>query len=77
MTRIDRYWKRAAAGLMAAAMLMVWGNGTQLESFAMTGTQPFQKSGEQVLSSPGQIIISDGQAGNPGRRTLRRPIFRP
>ena len=64
MTRIDRYWKRAAAGLMAAAMLMVWGNGTQLESFAMTGTQPFQKSGEQVLSSPGQIIISDGQAGN-------------
>ena len=48
MRRIDRYWKRCAAGMMAALTLML-GQGT-MQSFAMNA---------QVVTSPNKIIVQD------------------
>lgn len=48
MRRIDRYWKRCAAGVMAALTLML-GQGT-MQSFAMNA---------QVVTSPNKIIVQD------------------
>ena len=49
MRRIDRYWKRCAAGMMAALMLMTAGEGG-FTSFAA-----------QSLNSPSKIVISNTQ----------------
>ena len=46
MRRIDRYWKRCAAGMMVALTLML-GQGT-MQSFAMNA---------QVVTSPNKIIV--------------------
>lgn len=54
--RIDRYWKRSAAGLLTAVILMTAGGVP--ESFAMTGSQPFTAQG-QTLASPDKIIIRE------------------
>ena len=48
MRRIDRYWKRCAAGVMAALTLML-GQGT-MQSFAMNA---------KVVTSPNKIIVQD------------------
>lgn len=56
--RIDRYWKRSAAGLLAMMMLMMAGG--RMDSFAMTDSQPFKTQG-QALTSPDKIIIKDDQ----------------
>lgn len=63
MRRIDRYWKRCAAGVMAAVTLML-GQGT-MQSFAMNA---------QVVTSPNKIIVQDetqntGNQGNTGTQT--------
>lgn len=55
MIRIDRYWKRAAAGLLTATMLLAGGGRLQMESFAMAA-QPFKG---QALTSPSKIIVAD------------------
>ena len=49
MTRIDRYWKRCAAGMMAALLLMTAGEGS------------FTSFGAQSLNSPSKIVISSSQ----------------
>lgn len=56
--RIDRYWKQAAAGLLAMMMFMTAGGG--MDSFAMTDSQPFKAQG-QALTAPDKIIIKDDQ----------------
>lgn len=56
--RIDRYWKQAAAGLLAMMLLMT--AGSSMNSFAMTDSQPFKAQG-QALTSPDKIIIKDDQ----------------
>lgn len=56
MTRLDRYWKRAAVGVMASVMLMA--GGGNFESFAMNGSQPFLAQ-SQTLTSPNKIIVSE------------------
>ena len=56
--RIDRYWKQAAAGLLAMMMFMTAGGG--MDSFAMTDSQPFRAQG-QALTAPDKIIIKDDQ----------------
>ena len=48
MRRIDRYWKRCAAGVMAAVTLMLGQGGMQ--SFAMNA---------QTITSPNKIIVQD------------------
>ena len=53
--RIDRYWKQAAAGLLAIMTLTM--TGGNLDSLAMTNSQPLKAQG-QMLSSPDKIIIS-------------------
>ena len=54
--RIDRYWKQAAAGLLAIMTL----DNDRRESgqLAMTNSQPLKAQG-QMLSSPDKIIIRD------------------
>ena len=52
--RIDRYWKQAAAGLLAIMTLTM--TGGNLDSLAMTNSQPLKAQG-QMLSSPDKIII--------------------
>ena len=47
--RIDRYWKQAAAGLLAIMTLTM--TGGNLDSLAMTNSQPLKAQG-QMLSSP-------------------------
>lgn len=54
--RIDRYWKQAAAGLLAIMTLTM--TGGNLDSLAMTNSQPLKAQG-QMLSSPDKIIIRD------------------
>ena len=62
--RIDRYWKQAAAGLLAMMMFMTAGGG--MDSFAMTDSQPFKAQG-QALTAPDKIIIKDDQDQAPVR----------
>lgn len=54
--RIDRYWKQAAAGLLAIMTLTM--TGGNLDSLAMTNSQPLKAQG-QMLSSLDKIIIRD------------------
>lgn len=61
--RIDRYWKPAAAGVLAMMMLMTVGSSRS--SFAMTGPQPFKAQEQtQTLTNPAKIIVTDGQDGS-------------
>lgn len=48
MRRIDRYWKRCGACLLAAVTLML-GQGT-MQSYAMNA---------QVINSPDRIVVQD------------------
>ena len=52
MRRIDRYWKRCAAGMMAALMLMTAGEGG-FTSFAAQPQFPFQDC-DQQYTDPGR-----------------------
>ena len=72
--RIDRYWKQAAAGLLAMMMFMTAGGG--MDSFAMTDSQPFKAQG-QALTAPDKIIIKDdqdhGQSSQSGQTAPAEP----
>ena len=72
MTRIDKYWKRSAAGLLAALMLMAGGRGMNFESFAMTSKTPFME--EAALQSPGTLVINDGQAAVQASQDILTPV---
>ena len=72
MTRIDKYWKRSAAGLLAALMLMAGGRGMNIESFAMTSKTPFME--EAALQSPGTLVINDGQAAVQASQDILTPV---
>ncbi len=65
--RLDRYWKQAAAGLMAVTLLLVSGNS--VNSFAMTGSP--QKVHGQTLSSPDKLIIRDEEADQNAGQTAQ------
>ena len=72
MARIDKYWRRAAAGLLAAIMLMAGGRGLNLESFAMTSSEPFAE--HQALQSPGTLVIDDGQTAVQAAQDILTPV---
>ena len=59
--RIDRYWKQAAAGLLAIMTLTM--TGGNLDSLAMINSQPLKAQG-QMLSSPDKIIMVRRPAPN-------------
>ena len=46
--RIDRYWKQAAAGLLAIMTLTM--TGGNLDSLAMTNSQPLKAQGQMQPS---------------------------
>lgn len=70
--RLDRYWKRAAAGLLAIMMLTV--SGGTMDSLAMPESQSFYTQA-QVLSSPDKIIIQEdtqpSQQGTEGQPVIQ------
>ena len=74
--RIDRYWKQAAAGLLAIMTLTM--TGGNLDSLAMTNSQPLKAQG-QMLSSPDKIIIrmKGRQPSHPRQRLPASRSFRP
>lgn len=61
--KFDQYWKQAAACLMAVTLLLVSGN--TVDSFAMAGGPQAMQG--QTLTSPGKVIIKDGDAGQTGQ----------
>ena len=73
--RIDRYWKQAAAGLLAIMTLTM--TGGNLDSLAMTNSQPLKAQG-QMLSSPDKIIIRDeGETAQSSQAAAASRSFRP
>ena len=72
--RIDRYWKQAAAGLLAIMTLTM--TGGNLDSLAMTNSQPLKAQG-QMLSSPDKIIIRDeGETAQSSQAAAASQSFR-
>lgn len=61
MTRIDRYWKQAAAGLLTATLLLAGGGSFRMESYAMQS--------RQQLTAPNKIIVADENSQSAGGQT--------
>lgn len=70
--RIDRYWKQAAAGVLAVMMLMTAGG--RMDTFAMTDSEPFKVQG-QALTSPDKIIIRDDQDNGQSAQTTQQDVL--